>query len=64
MKKAIIFLISLCLILGMYAPLGASALYNSAVEVKTEIYYIASLDTGTVLFEKDSLKQTSPASLT
>lgn len=64
MKKAIIFLISLCLILGMYAPLGASALYNSAVEVKTEIYYIASLDTGTVLFEKDSLKQASPASLT
>ncbi len=64
MKKAIIFLTTLCLILGMYAPLGASALYNSQVETETEIFYIASLDTGTVLFEKNSLKQTSPASLT
>ncbi len=64
MKKAIIFLTSLCLILGMYAPLGATAIYNSNVETKSEIIYVASLDTGTVLFEKDSLKQASPASLT
>lgn len=64
MKKAIIFLTAMFLILGMYAPLGASALYNSQVETETEIYYIASLDTGTVLFEKNSLKQASPASLT
>ena len=64
MKKAIIFLISLCLILGMYVPLGASAIYNSNVETESEIYYVASLDTGTVLFEKDALKQAPPASLT
>ncbi len=64
MKKAIIFLTSLCLILGMYAPIGASALYNSQVKTETEIFYIASLDTGTVLFEKNSKKQAAPASLT
>ena len=64
MKKAINFLISLCLILAVCAPFGASALYNSAVEVQSEIYYVASLDTGTVLFEKDALVQASPASLT
>ncbi len=64
MKKAIIFLTTLCLILGMYAPMGASALYNSQVKTETEIFYIASLDTGTVLFEKNSLKQSAPASLT
>lgn len=64
MKKAIIFLIGVFLFMGMYAPIGASALYNSQVETETEIFYVASLDTGTVLFEKDSLRQTAPASLT
>lgn len=64
MKKVIIFLTSLCLILGMYAPIGASALYNNQVKTETEIFYIASLDTGTVLFEKNSQKQAAPASLT
>ncbi len=64
MKKAIIFLSSLFLILGMYAPVGASAVYNSQVATETEIYYVENLDTGTVMFDKDSLKQTAPASLT
>lgn len=64
MKKAIIFLTSLILIMGICAPLGASALYNDQVETETEIFYVASLDTGTVLFEQDSLKAASPASLT
>ncbi len=64
MKKAIIFLTCAFLILGIYAPLGASAVYNSQVETETEIYYVENLDTGTVMFDKDSLKQTAPASLT
>lgn len=64
MKKAIIFLSCVFLFLGMYAPLGASALYNSQVKTETEIFYVASLDTGMVLFEKDSLKRTAPASIT
>ncbi|MBQ5823361.1 MAG: D-alanyl-D-alanine carboxypeptidase [Clostridia bacterium] len=64
MKKAIIFLACVFLFLGMYAPMGASALYNSQVETETEIFYVASLDTGAVLFEQDSLRQTAPASLT
>ncbi len=65
MKKAIFFLVSVCLIVSSLFTMNASALYNSSVEgVETEIYYIKSLDTGAVLFEKDSTKQTSPASLT
>ena len=64
MKKVIIFLLSLAVIFSCVAPIGASAVYNSSVKTETEIFYIESLDTGTVLFEKNSEKQTSPASLT
>ncbi len=64
MKKAIIFLITLCVIISCFAPLGANALYNSSVKTETEIFYIESLDTGTVLFEQNSTQKASPASLT
>ena len=64
MKKVIIFLLSLAVIFSCVAPIGAGAVYNSSVKTETEIFYIESLDTGTVLFEKNSEKQTSPASLT
>lgn len=64
MKKVIIFLLSLTVIFSCLAPIGASAVYNSSVETETEIFYIESLDTGTVLFEKNSTQKTAPASLT
>ena len=64
MKKAIIFLTSFLVFMGIFAPVGASALYNDQVETETEIFYIESLDTGTVLFEKNSLVRSAPASLT
>lgn len=64
MKKAIIFLTSVLLFMGIFAPFGASALYNDQVKTETEIFYIESLDTGTVLFEQNSLKRSAPASLT
>ncbi len=64
MKKVIIFCLTLAVILSCFAPIGASAVYNSSVETETEIYYIESLDTGTVLFEQNSTQQTAPASLT
>ncbi|MBO5359527.1 MAG: D-alanyl-D-alanine carboxypeptidase [Clostridia bacterium] len=64
MKKAIIFLTSILVFMGIFAPVGASALYNDQVETETEIFYIESLDTGTVLFEKNSLMRSAPASLT
>lgn len=64
MKKAIIFLLTLCVIFTCVAPLGVSALYNSSVKTETEIFYIESLDTGTVLFEQKSNEKASPASLT
>ena len=64
MKKAIIFLFTLCVILSCIAPVGAGALYNSAVKTETEIFYVESLDTGTVLFEKSSTEKAAPASLT
>lgn len=64
MKKAIIFLTSVLVFMGIFAPVGASALYNDQVKTETEIFYIESLDTGTVLFEKNSLMRSAPASLT
>ncbi len=64
MKKAIIFCLTLAVILSCFAPFTAGALYNSAVETETEIFYIESLDTGTVLFEKNSTQKAAPASLT
>ncbi len=64
MKKAIIFLLSLTVFFSCVAPIGAGAIYNSSVKTETEIFYIESLDTGTVLFEKNSTQKTSPASLT
>lgn len=64
MKKVIIFLLSLTVIFSCIAPMSAGAIYNSSVETETEIFYIESLDTGTVLFEKNSTQKTAPASLT
>lgn len=64
MKKAIIFCLTFAVILSCFAPFTAGAVYNSAVETETEIFYIESLDTGAVLFEKNSTQKTAPASLT
>ncbi len=64
MKKAIIFCLCLCVAFSGVFPFTAGALYNSSVKTETEIFYIESLDTGTVLFEKNSTQKASPASLT
>lgn len=63
MRKAIFFLFSMVILLSPLT-LGASASYNSELEVSSNILYMSSLDNGTVIFDKNADLKTAPASLT
>ena len=47
-----------------FLTLNGSALYNSSVELNSDIVLLASMDDGTVLLSKNADKRTPPASLT
>ena len=63
MKKAIIFFCCILTIV-MSAVFPAAASYNDEIDLNAEIAMLVSLDTGTVIFDKNAEKRTAPASLT
>ena len=63
MKKCIIFIITLLITIFSVLPIGASAAYNSSVELDSEIYLLVSKDSGTVVFSQNPDEKASPASL-
>lgn len=64
MKKRLTFIFSLVLIFSCIFSVPAHAAYNDEVEFESKIVYMESLDRGTVIFNKNSDKKTSEASLT
>lgn len=64
MKKRLTFIFSLVLIFSCLFSVPVHATYNDEVEFESEIVYMESLDRGTVIFNKNSDKKTSEASLT
>ncbi len=63
MKKCIIFIMTLLITVFSVLPICASAAYNSAVELDSEIYLLVSKDSGTVVFSQNPDEKASPASL-
>ncbi|NMP38230.1 MAG: D-alanyl-D-alanine carboxypeptidase [Clostridiales bacterium] len=65
MKKTIIFIFCLLILLPSFAVSGVDAAYNYALEENyCEISLLASVDTGAVIFDKNSHMRAAPASLT
>lgn len=63
MKKTIIFTICAVLLLPLFS-IPANAAFTSALEVDAEIAYLVSLDDGSVIYDKDSVRQVPIASMT
>lgn len=63
MKKIIIFILTLICLLSCVLPLTAQAVYNTSVELDSEIYLLVSKDSGTVVFSQNPDEKASPASL-
>lgn len=63
-KRIFSLLVVTTLLLTWFTPLTASAAYDQEVEFTSDIVYMENLDTGTVIFNKNTEKQTAMASLT
>ncbi|MBE6835240.1 MAG: D-alanyl-D-alanine carboxypeptidase [Ruminococcaceae bacterium] len=62
-KKIVSFLLILTFTLSVFS-IESQALYNSSVELESDIVLLASIDDGTILLSKNQDKRTPPASLT
>lgn len=63
MKKCIIFIMTFLILLCPLLSTGASAAYNTSVELDSEIYLLVSKDNGAVVFSQNPDEKASPASL-
>ena len=64
MKRSFILLSVIVLLFSYFSVFTASAFYNDNVHTESERFYLINLDTGAVLFDKNSTERCAPASLT